>query len=124
MRAVFNRLMAILTTLAFVLAMSVQAVPSAEALGLTASAKAAAADEPCPRMAGEHPDQGMPQPMPCKGVMPDCVKQMGCVGSPNISSRSADMQRRVFYTMVSYWSLAEKRTGLSVEPDLFPPIAS
>jgi hypothetical protein len=114
----------ILTALAFILAMSVQAVPSAEALGLTTAAKAADADEHCPRMAAEHLNRGMPQLIACKGIMPDCVKQMGCVGSPNVASRSAQMQRRVFYTRVIYWSLAEKRAGLSVEPDLFPPIAS
>jgi len=119
-----KRLITILTAFAFILAMSVQAVPSAEALGLTAAAKAADADEHCPRMAADHPERGMPRLMPCKGIMPDCVKQMGCIGSPNVPSRSAEMQMRVSYTRVIYWSLAEERTGLSIEPDLFPPIAS
>jgi len=121
-------LITILTAFAFILAMSVQAVPSAEAPGLTAAAKtadlAADVDEHCPRMAAEHPDRGMPQLMPCKGIMPDCVKQMGCIGSPGVASRSGEMQRRVSYTTVIYWSPAEERAGLSVEPDLFPPIAS
>ena len=80
-----KRLITILTAFAFILAMSVQAVPSAEALGLTAAAKAADGDEHCPRMAAEHPDRGMPQLMPCKGIMPDCVKQMGCIGSPGVA---------------------------------------
>src|SRR5713101_2732786 len=124
MPAPCNRLITILTAFAFILAMSVQAVPSAEALGLTAAAEAADADEHCPRMAAEHPDRGMPQLMPCKGIMPDCVKQMGCIGSPSIPSRSGEMQRRVSYTKVIYWSPAEERTGLSIEPDLFPPRTS
>ncbi len=124
MPAPCNRLITILTAFAFILAMSVQVVPSAEALGLTAAAKAADADEHCPRMAAEHPDRGMPQLMPCKGIMPDCVKQMGCIGSPSVPSRSVEMQRWVSYTNVTYWSLAEQRTGLSVEPDLSPPITS
>src|SRR5216683_3807361 len=118
MPAPCNRLITILTAFAFILAMSVQVVPSAEALGLTPVAKAADVDEHCPRMAAEHPDQGMPPLMPCKGIMPDCVKQMGCIGSPGVPSRAAEMQRRVLYTNVTYWSLAEQRTGLSVEPDL------
>jgi hypothetical protein len=75
-------------------------------------------------MAGEHQDRGIPRPTSCKGAIPDCVQHMSCVGPPNISLRSAEMQRQVIYTTVSYWSLAEKRTGLSVEPDLFPPKAS
>ncbi len=128
MRTVFDRLVAVLTAIAFIAAMSVQAIPSAEALGLsTAMASdmsSGMADEHCPRMAVEHPERRVPTPMPCKGIMPDCVKQMGCIGSPSVPSRSAEMQRRVFYTKVIYWSLTEERTGLSVEPDLFPPIAS
>jgi hypothetical protein len=124
MPAACKRLITILTAVAFALAMSVQAVPSAEALGLTAAAKVADMDEHCPRLAAEHLDRGMPQPMPCRGIMPDCVKQMGCIGSPNVPSRSAEMQRRVSYTTVIYWSVAEERTGLSIEPDLFPPKAS
>jgi hypothetical protein len=124
MPPIVQRLITVLTAVAFMLAMSVQAIPSAEALGLTSVAKAADMDEHCPRMAAEHPDRGMPQLMPCKGIMPDCVKQIGCIGSPNVPSRSAEMQRRVSYTTVIYWSPAEERTGLSVEPDLVPPIAS
>ena len=122
MPAPCKRLITILTAFAFILAVSVQAVPSAEALGLTAAAKALDADEHCPRMAVEHPDRGML--MPCKGIMPDCVNQMGCIGSPGVASRSGEMQRRVSYIRVIYWSPAEERAGLSVEPDIFPPIAS
>jgi hypothetical protein len=123
MRAVFNRLVTTLTAFAFLAAMSIQAIPSAEALGVAVSA-GSMANEDCPRMAVEHPERGAPQSMPCKGIMPDCVKQMGCIGAPNLPSRSAEMQRRVLYTAVIYWLPAEERTSLSVEPDLFPPIAS
>ncbi len=66
----------------------------------------------------------MPQLMPCKGIMPDCVKQMGCIGSPGVASRSAETQRRVSYTKAIYWSRVEEHTGLSIEPDLFPPRTS
>src|SRR5713226_2485409 len=110
-----KRWITILTAFAFILAMSVQAVPSAEALGLTSAAKAVDADEHCPRTAAEHPDRGMPQLMPCKGIMPDCVKQMGCIGSPGVVSRSGEMQRRVSYTTVIYWSPVEEHAGLSIE---------
>ena len=122
MLTAFNRLMAILTIFAFIGAMSVQAIPSAEALGLSGSAEAAKTDFPCPRMAAEHPDRGVP--MPCKGIMPDCVKQMGCIGSPNLPSRSDEPQTPVSYSTVVYWLLAEEHAGLSIEPDLFPPIGS
>lgn len=119
-----RRFIVLLSVLAFFGGMTTQAIPSAEALGLTKANGAAKAGPECPRMAMEHPDRDVPKPLPCKGIMPDCVKQMGCVGSPNVPSRSAEMQRQVSYTTVTYWSLTEHRTGLSVEPDLFPPRAS
>lgn len=123
MRSVFNRLMAILTIVAFAGAMSVQAAPSAEALGLTGPAKMSQADEHCPRMAVEHPDRDIPMPMPCKGIMPDCVKQMGCVGSPNLPSRSAELRTPVSYSRVTYCLPAVQSAGLSIAPDLLPPRA-
>ena len=123
MRDVFRRLMAILTTFAFILAMSVQAAPSAQALDLRAPVKSTKADAPCPRMAAEHPNDGAPQQMPCKGVMLDCVKQMGCVGSPNLPSRSAELRTPVSYSRVNYWLPTEESAGLSIAPDLLPPRA-
>lgn len=124
MRAVFNRLMAILTTVAFILAMSVQAAPSAGALGLTAPAQAAKADGQCARMTAEHPNRSTPKQMPCKGIMLDCVKQMGCIGSPNLPSRSDALRTPVFRSTVVYWLPTEERAGLAIAPDLLPPRAS
>lgn len=124
MYAAGKRLVMILTAIAFILAMSVQAVPSAEALGLTSAAQAADMDEHCPRMAVEHPDRGIPQVMPCKGIMPDCVKQMGCIGSPNLAARSAELAKPVSYVPVRYWTPALEGGGRSIEPDFFPPIGS
>lgn len=121
MRALFNRLMAIATTVTFILAMSVQAAPSAEALGLSTSVGTSSADEHCPRMAADHPGTGMPKQMPCKGIMPDCVKQMGCIGSPNLPSRIAELQTSASYSSVIYWPLTERRAGIATRPDLLPP---
>ena len=123
MRAAFSRLVNVLAIVAFVVAVSVQAVPSAEALGLSASHQTMEADEHCPRMAVEHPDRGLPTPKPCKGIMPDCVKQMGCIGSPSLPQRSATLQRSVSYSAVVYAALDETGPERSVKPDLFPPIA-
>ena len=124
MRSAFNRLMTFLVIFAFVAAMSVQAVPSTEALGLSGPDETTQADEHCPRMAAEHPGRGVPFPMPCKGIMPDCVKQMGCIGSPNLAPRSAELEGPVSYSDVVYASQDETGPDRSVKPDLFPPIAS
>jgi hypothetical protein len=123
MRAVLHRLMAALTIFAFIGGMSVQAIPSAGALGLTGPAEATKADMDCPRMAAEHPDRSVPKPIPCKGIMLDCVKQMGCLGTPALPDRADAVSVPVAYSMVAYWSPGPVLSGRDVEPDLFPPIA-
>lgn len=121
MRGVFNRLMAILTGFAFIIAMSVQAAPPAQTLHL--ATPGTKADMPCPRMTADRGDPSAPRQMPCKGIMLDCVKQMGCVGSPNLPSRSAELRTPVSYSRVTYWLPAEESAGLSIAPDLLPPRA-
>lgn len=118
MLAVLYRLLIALTVVAFVGGMTVQAMPSAQTLNLAGSQT----DPDCPRMAMEHPDHGMPQPMPCKGVMPDCVKQMGCLGSVNLAARSDAPAAPVLFGVVAYWRTASFPSGRDVEPELFPPI--
>lgn len=123
MRDVCRRLTAILTAFVFIFAMSIQAAPSAQALDVRAPVKSTKADEPCPRMTAEHRNDGAPKQIPCKGIMLDCVKQMGCIGSPNLPSRSAELRTPVSYSTVTYWLPAEESHGLSVAPDLLPPRA-
>jgi hypothetical protein len=124
MRAVLNRVIAVVTIFAFIGGMSVQAMPSAEALGLTRPAQVTKADMDCARMAAERAHSGAPKPMPCKGNMLDCVKQMGCIGSPTLPSRCDEVQTPASYTEVAYWSPTQALPGLSIEPDLFPPVAA
>ena len=123
MRVILRRLVAALSVLAFVSGMTVQAVPSAEALGLSAAVGTSKADPECPRMAMEHHGASTPLPLPCKGIMLDCVKQMGCLGTPALPDRSSAVGVPVAYSRVAYWSPAAVLSGRNVEPDLFPPIA-
>jgi hypothetical protein len=73
-------------------------------------------------MAIAHLDEGVPVPLPCKGIMLDCVKQMGCLGTPALPDRSGVLGVPIAYAIVSYWSPSPSLTGQDVEPDLFPPI--
>jgi hypothetical protein len=124
MATIFRRLVMALSVLAFVSGMTVQAMPSAEALGLTGVAEVTKADMDRARMAAERAHSGAPKPMPCKSNLLDCVKQMGCIGSPNLPSRCDDLPTPVSYTGVAYWSPSQALPGLSIRPDLFPPIAA
>ena len=122
MWGVLRRFIVLLSILAFVSGMTTQAIPSAEALGLTKANGVTKAQPECPRMAMEHPDRGAPGPLPCKGIMPDCVKQMGCLGSPILPGRSDAVYIPVCYGSVAYSPPDLFLSGHNVEPDLFPPI--
>jgi hypothetical protein len=122
-RVFLRRLVVVLSVLAFVSGMTIQAIPSAQAVGVSATKEGAPADPKCPRMAMEHHSDSTPGPLPCKGSMLDCVKQMGCIGSPNLPSRCDEVQTPASYTEVAYWSPTQALPGLSIEPDLFPPVA-
>lgn len=125
MQFVLRRLVLMFSVLAFASGMTIQAVPSAQVLGLKAAAWNAERQPECPRMAmGRHGDDSAPAPLPCKGIMLDCVKQMGCLGTPALPDRSGALSVPVAYTSVSYSSPSPSLTGRVVEPDLFPPIAS
>jgi hypothetical protein len=120
---IFRRLVVALSVLAFVSGMTVQAVPSAVALGLSSMAGDAKADPECPRMAMEHHGDRVPVPLPCKGIMLDCVKQMGCLGTPALPDRIDAVSRPVMYGVVAYWSPCAELSGRDVAPDPFPPIS-
>jgi hypothetical protein len=122
MAVILRRLVAALSVVAFVNGMTVQAIPSAQALGLSAVDGITKADPECPRMAMGHPHEGVPVPLPCKGIMPDCVKQMGCLGIAALPDRSDVISVPVAYGTVAYSAPCPVLSGRDVEPDLFPPI--
>ena len=124
MQGILRRLLVLLSVLAFVSGMTIQAIPSVAALGLTTAQVSAKADPECSRMAMEHHGEGIPVPLPCKGIMLDCVKQMGCLGTPALPNRSTAISVPVAYSVVAYWLPSPMLSGRDVEPDLYPPIAS
>jgi hypothetical protein len=60
--------------------------------------------------------------MPCKGLMPDCVKQMGCLGTVGLVARPALPAEPALFDVVGYWRLAWFGSSRFVEPELSPPI--
>jgi hypothetical protein len=61
--------------------------------------------------------------LPCKGVTADCIKQMGCIGFPDLPQGSALAAPVAYYAAVDYRYFQQTSDGLSLKPDLFPPIA-
>jgi hypothetical protein len=67
-------------------------------------------------------DVGNGHTMPCKGMDPECVKQMGCLGTPSLPPRLGSSFVPFAYGKVGYWAPAILLDGRSIKPDLFPPI--
>ena len=118
MFAILRRVLVLVTIVAFAGGMTVQATPSAAALGLSSSSKA---DTGCPHMA-THLPAGQ-KPMPTRGTDADCVKQMGCLGTPSLPIRHGEPAIPVSYTRITYSLPSTPRIGGSVKPELLPPIA-
>lgn len=121
MLAFLRRLTLALTAVAFLSGATVQVLPqSSEAMmALAAAASGPMAD--CDQMAMQHPAPG--RPMPCKTVTTDCLK-MSCIGSPSLPVRAALVAAPVEYGQVVYAATSRGRPGISIEPDLLPPIAA
>src|SRR5438105_13026978 len=97
MLAILRRVLVLVTIVAFAAGMTVQATPSAATLGFSSSSKA---DTGCPHMATHHP--GKQRSMPTRGTDVDCIKQMGCLGTPNLPIRQAEPATPVSYTRITY----------------------
>jgi hypothetical protein len=125
MRIMFlRRLLIVLTGLSFLFGAAVQAMPSARLMSsaCVGAAKSATGDC-CANMAmKDHP--GPMKQVPCKGISLDCASQPGCISSPALPAPANVLGSPTIYGRVAYWLPATSRAGLSIKPDLFPPIAN
>lgn len=84
-------------------------LPPASALPMQAGDTAAM--EPCAHCA----------PMPCKGISPACVTDLGCVfliGLPVFDHAPVTFPKR---DRMSYWTTEAGIAGLGMKPELTPP---
>src|SRR5437868_10051404 len=97
MLRMLRHVLVLVTIAAFAGGMTIQASPSAAALGLPGIGQA---DMPCPYMTAHQ--QAEQQPTPTRGKDTDCVKQMGCLGTPSLPARSGELAEPVAYSRVTY----------------------
>jgi hypothetical protein len=117
--ALLHRLIVAVTILAFVGGMTLQLMPPK---AVFAAATTTATERDCQHMAVPSPQADSSHTMPCKGMDPECIKQMGCLGTPSLPLQlTADFVPFV-YDAVAYWMLAESSDGRSIKPELLPPI--
>ena len=115
----FHRLVVALTILAFFGGMTLQLMPAKAAFAANGTAPVS---DDCSHMAMSPQDADSGHATPCKGMDPECVKQMGCLGTPSLPLWLGVDFIRFAYGKVIYWAPAVVRDGRSIKPDLFPPI--
>ena len=118
--AVLHRVILAVTILAFVGGMTLQLMPPKAAFAASGTVSVSG---DCSHMTMPPQDAGSAHAMPCKGIDAECVKQMGCLGTPSLPLRLGANIVRLAYGKVVYWAPAAVRDGRSIKPDLFPPIA-
>ncbi len=77
---------------------------------------------PCDMTVMSH--AGMPdeKPMPpCKGMTPDCIKQMGCIADAALPARTVNLDIAVSFSDVDYWSAWSRLADFVREPEPLPP---
>jgi hypothetical protein len=84
------------------------------------AAKATAGD--CSHIGVLHDDAGAAHRLGDGADLPECIKQMGCLGTPSLPLRLCAGSVPCAYAKVIYSTPAVVRDGGFVEPDLFPPI--
>jgi hypothetical protein len=113
-----HRLVVVLTASAFIGGMTLQVMPPKAAL----AADIAPAMGDCAQMAMPPADAAAGHKAPCKGMDPECVKQMGCLGTANLPLHPPSLATVFSYHKVAYWLPAVIFAGRSIKPDLLPPI--
>jgi len=109
MAAILNRLLTVCLALAFLVGVTAQHMPCGMAQAGTA-VRADMAD----RCAG-------PQPS-CTDHMPACIDQLGCLTLPALPVSPASMAIGFEWTAPTYHVAAAALSGISIEPELSPPI--
>ena len=94
-----------LVALAFVGGATVQAMPPTDV--------AHAAMPGCAEIAMSHDTDA---PGSAKGLTPDCVKSMQCLGIPSSLTRTSMIEAPISYGPVAYWSVDRPLNGVSVVP--------
>jgi hypothetical protein len=117
-----RKLVILLTSLAFLVGVEAQAMPSARLMVLpVASAGHTGMGEDCATM---QVNGDLMKQEPCKHISFDCAKQLGCICSPALPAPPTALASPVAWGRLSFWPrLAAALIGLLIKPNLHPPIA-
>lgn len=61
-------------------------------------------------------------PMPCKSNIPNCFSSIGCVFMVALPPAYTPTETQLTWSRIVYSSVASSQKGMSLEPDIGPPI--
>ena len=121
--AIFRRLMATLIAFGLISGSAAFASPMTMDSAGIVKAQSQFAEMPCGMSIMQGTDAASKGKMPCNTITPDCVKQIACAQVSALPERFVVSQDAFTSTTVTYWSSLPLLDGLTVEPDISPPVA-
>ena len=109
MATMLQRLLRVCLALAFVVSVTAQLMPSS--MAQTQTTLSVGMTDCC----------GSPQP-PCTGHMPNCLDHGGCISVSVVPPSPATVAVPVEWTLLDYDLAPQALSGISVKPELSPPI--
>src|ERR1700730_3231814 len=70
-----------------------------------------------------HEQDGPGDKMPCKGMLPGCVTDLGCIFLVSVPSPALNLFTTTTWSSVIYHNASEALRGRSIKPALGPPIS-
>jgi hypothetical protein len=110
MATVVKRLLTVCLALAFLVGVTEQLMPSSMAEPQTTASA---------QMGGSGCDDPHP---PCTGHMPTCLDHGGCISGSVLPTLPAAVAVPIEWTSLNYNLVAQALSGISVRPELSPPI--
>ena len=70
-----------------------------------------------------HEEPGHGDKMPCKGMLPDCITDIGCIFLVSVPTPDLNLFTTTTWSSVIYHNASEALRGRSIKPALGPPIS-
>src|SRR5258708_26393861 len=70
-----------------------------------------------------HELDGQGEKMPCKGMLPNCVTDIGCIFLVSLPAPDLTLVAMTAWSSVIYDNTSERSRGRTIKPPLGPPIS-
>src|ERR1700736_1253497 len=109
-----RRILTLLIVTAYIVAPVLQSAPTYAATAYMSSSS----------MSGmTHDQDGQGDKMPCKGMLPGCVTDLGCIFFVSLPTPNVGLFTATAWSSVIYPGSSESLRGRSIKPALGPPIS-